>query len=270
MTRTTHPAVGPIVDALLTEVKAVLGKKLIGCYLYGSSVWGDFDWEISDLDLMAALSGDINERELLLLEKMHADFAGEHRQWDDRIEVQYISLDALKTFKWKVSTMAVISPGEPLHMVPANSDWLMNWYFVQEYGITLMGPCPETLIDPISQEEFIAAVREHALSWYEHVEATRNSRPYQSYAILTMCRALYTLRFKEQVSKRRAAAWAQAELPEYSWLIAQALKWREDYRNGDVVDEATYPITAEFVHCMVAKIRGISGDGNTQEARDRQ
>lgn len=237
------------------RVQNVLGKKLLGFYLYGSLVWGDFDYEISDIDLLAVLSSDVDETEFMKLEKMHKHFVKEFPEWDDRIEVQYFSKEGLKNFRVKPSSMVVISPGDPLHKVQAGVDWLLNWYFVQDYGIAILGPSPSTFIDPISNEEFISAVKEQALEWKEYVKRTISSRPYQSYAILTMCRTLYTLKNKEQVSKKKAAAWAKEQIQSYAWLIEEALKWRADYKNDALNHEETYPITVEFVSYVIDLLR---------------
>ena len=109
--------------------------------------------------------------------------------------------------------MSVISPGEPFHTIKADHNWLLNWYFVQDYGITLFGPPPRTFIDPISKDEFIRAVVHHAHQWPKSMPKTRHYRSYQSYAILTMCRSLYTYTHGEQVSKKQAAHWAQKGCP---------------------------------------------------------
>jgi predicted nucleotidyltransferase len=254
MNPTSYPSINILLQSLFTEIQEILGDKLVGLYVYGSLAWGDFDYEISDIDLLAAVSSEIKEDELQSLENMHARFAGRNKEWDNRIEVQYNSTDALKTFKIKPSKMAVLSPGEPLHIVEAGIQWLPNWYFVQDYGITLFGPAPNTFIEPISKEEFIEAIKEQALGWREYVKNTMHSRPYQGYAILTMCRALYTLNNGEQVSKIKAARWFKKEIPEYAWLIDNAIKWREDYRNENINHEETYLETAQFVHFVVDRI----------------
>jgi hypothetical protein len=55
------------------------------------------------------------------------------------------------------------------------------------------------------------------------------SREYQAFAVLTMCRALYTLQVGTVVSKPDAARWAQEALGEgWAGLIARALAWRHD------------------------------------------
>jgi hypothetical protein len=58
------------------------------------------------------------------------------------------------------------------------------------------------------------------------------SDEYQAYAILTMCRMLYTLEHGTIVSKPVAARWAQSAVdPHWTELIDRASKWR----HGDVM-----------------------------------
>lgn len=257
MNPTSYESINVILDSLLLKIQDVLEKKLLGFYLYGSLVWGDFDCGISDIDLLAVLSDDVDETEFVKLEKMHRDFTKEHKEWDDKIEVQYFSKEGLKSFRVKPGNMVVISPGDPLHKVQAGIEWLLNWYFVQDYGITLFGPCPSSFIQPISKEDFICAVKEQALGWREYVKRTISSRSYQSYAILTMCRALYSLKNKEQVSKKEAAVWAKEEIQSYAWLIEDALKWRADNENDTINHETTYQFTVEFVNYVIDLIEKI-------------
>lgn len=254
MNATTYSDINHLLDSLLASIRAALGSKLVGLYLYGSLVWGDFDYDISDIDLMAATAGDIDEKEFALLEAIHNDFARNNPVWDNRLEIAYISTQALRTFKTQSSSIAIISPGEPFHLKEAGRDWLINWYVVQEKGLTLYGPAPQTLIEPISKEEFLQAVKAQAAAWREYVIHTRSSRPYQGYAILTLCRALYAYENGEQVSKQQAALWAQQRLPGWAPLIRDALKWRQDYRNKPVDPAATYPQTVKFVEFVIDQI----------------
>jgi predicted nucleotidyltransferase len=254
MQLTSFGDVNILLVSLLGEIRTILGEKLIGLYLFGSLVWGDFDHEISDIDLLAAISDDLNSAQHTELKSMHDNFALQHPHWDNRIEVQYLSRKGLKAFKTQKSKMSVISPGEPFHEVEAGKEWLMNWYFVQEYGLTLFGRAPESLIEPISDDEFIQAVKEHALSWRENSVNAKESRAYQSYAVLTLCRALYSINFHVQVSKRIAAEWAKGKLPEWAHLIENAMLWRADWRNTDTHPEASYPEVVEFVNFVTDQI----------------
>ena len=252
MSPTPYPEINQLLAALLSEMQKNLGDNLIGLYLYGSLVWGDFDEDISDIDMLAATASTIDEDEFSRLQHMHDEFARQHAAWRDRIEVHYFSLHGLKTFKTKVNPMANISPGEPFHMIQADKLWLMNWYFVQEYGVTLFGPPPHTLIDPITKDEFLQAVRDQAVFWREHLIQTKDSPPFQSYAILTLCRALYTHQHGEQTSKKQAALWAAQQFPAWAELIQNALLWRKDPPHS----QARFPETAAFVHFMIDQIIG--------------
>jgi hypothetical protein len=247
---TPYADINSLLAELLTGMQAVLGTKLVALYLYGSLVTGDFDHEVSDIDLLAATASDIDDNEFAALQTMHHDFAARHREWDDRIEVAYLSVAALKTFRSQVSKIAVISPGEPFHFKEAGKDWLMNWYVVREKGVVLFGPSTRELIAPITKNELLQAVREHAQAWREWVQRAR-ARKAQAYAILTACRALYTLRNGESVSKKRAAIWATQELPEWSSLIQAALVWRATLHDENVDHNATLPETRRFVHTIL-------------------
>src|SRR5215213_3671111 len=188
---TADTEINELLDSLLAQIQAVLDQKLVGVYLFGSLVWGDFDPESSDIDLLVATASDIDDQEFGDLDQMQLGFVEKHKRWEGRIEIIYLSTAALQTFKSHSYKRAVISPGEPFHFKESDPGWLMNWYMVQEQGRTLFGPDPSTLIDPISKQEFIQTVKQHAARWGEWVNDAHN-RPSQAYAILTMCRALYT------------------------------------------------------------------------------
>ncbi len=252
-----HPTpfddINALLEQLVSNIHIILGDRLIGVYLFGSLVTGDFDRGSSDIDLLAATSADIDEREFEALLAMHNDFADKHKYWAGRIEVLYFSVMGLKTFRTQRSQIAVISPGEPFHIKDAGNDWLINWYTVREKGVVLYGPPQETLIAPISKEEYISWVRRYVEAWREYIDESR-ARPSQAYAILTMCRALYAVTYGEQVSKKQAALWAQQKLPEWSTLIQNALQWRENWRDENVDHDATFAETKIFVYVMIDKI----------------
>lgn len=251
-----YPDIDGLLKDLLHQIRHVLDEKLVGLYLYGSLVTGDFDRGVSDFDLLAATTTDIDAGEFDRLQGLHLDFVNNHPAWDNRVEIAYLSVAGLKTFKTKVSRMAVISPGEPFHFKDAGKAWLLNWWQVRERGLALYGPEPKTLIEPISREEFLNTVREHAQHWREWVQDSRR-RKSQSYAILTMCRVLYAAKNDEQVSKRQAALWAQDRFPEQARLIEQALEWREAEEDNEIDHEATFSETERFVYSMIDQVETV-------------
>ena len=243
-----------LLGRLTDEIRRSLNGSLVGLYLYGSLVTGDFEKESSDVDLLAVVNSDIEGETFDRLDRMHERFVDNHPEWEDRIEVAYLSAPALWKFKTESNSMAVVSPGEPFHMKPAGREWLMNWYTVRETGLTLCGPPPHTLIPEISKVEFVEAAREHAKYWQEWVNDMRTPGS-QAYAVLTMCRALYTSTHGEQVSKKRAAVWAKAHLPQWSALIERSWSRRSDRRDENTEEEEFHE-TVRFVHDVAGRVSG--------------
>lgn len=252
MQPTPYPDVNKALYRLLRGMQAILGERLVGLYLFGSLVMGDFDTDTSDIDLLAAIQSDLTEIEFEALDKLHQAVVAADNQWDNRLEIDYFSLHGLRTFRTETSKMGIISPGEPFHIIDSGIDRLLNWYIVRENGKALYGPPPNTLIDPISKTEFIDVIKLHMREWRAYINEMV-TRPSQAYAILTMCRGLYALTYGEQTSKLKAAQWAAEQMPEWAVLIHNALIWRKNARDPNMDHEATRAETHRFVHLMLDK-----------------
>jgi len=202
-----------LLEALISGINGVLGDDLIAVWLFGSSVTGGFDPGISDIDLVALTSPTIEAVDLPGLEQMHQRLVDRYPDWEDRIEVVYVSREALESFRTSVGGLAVISPGEPFHVRDDPlSDWLQSWYLVRETGVSLYGPSPAAIVPPIPITEFVAAIARYSgeLPNRRRDDATGGS---VAYAVLTMCRALQTIELGTIGSKQEAASWARGQLP---------------------------------------------------------
>lgn len=249
-----HSSASILLHRLLPRLRTILGAKLVGVYLFGSLVMGDFD-DISDIDLLVALTDDLTDAEFAALDAMQRSLTADERwgqQWEDRIELLYLSVVGLQTFRTQRNPIAVISPGESFHRTDAGADWLLNWYIVRERGLTLIGTPPQTIIPPISRAEYVQNVRDYVAAKRDIDDAT--TRPGQAYVILTLCRALYTVTYGEPLSKRKAAAWAAEQLPEWAETIENALLWREQWKDRNVDPAATLENTRRFAQFMTEKI----------------
>lgn len=252
----SDPQIAALLDDLLRHIRLTLGDRLLGLYLYGSQVTGDFDPLISDLDLLAVLRQRADRWAVAVLGSMHRAFVERYPAWADRIEVQYVAAHDLQTFKSHPIGMAVISPGEPLHLIAAGANWTVNWYMVQERGRTLFGPPPDRWIEPIEHAEFVATIGRHMRQWRRWIVELPRRPGALAYAILTMCRGLYTVTCGQQVPKRQAARWAQRELPEWAALIERALVWRCAQPPDPPDLDAVYIQTVRFVRAVIDRIDG--------------
>ena len=260
MTDTGYDEVTEIIDELLAGLRINLRDELIGLYLYGSLVTGDFDEAVSDIDLLVVVHHEINDDEYALLDRMHRHLPLDHPKWDNRIDVQYWSTKALSSFRTEPCVINVISPGEPFHRRTADTDWLINWSIVCEQGRTLTGPPPDTLIAPISKEQYKQTVYSHVVHWANWLDDSTDV-PGQSYAILTLCRALYSLQYGVQASKLAASERVIQTWPQWRDIIERARKWRvqavEDTIEADAAD--VLPDTLRFVEFATAQADTIYG-----------
>jgi hypothetical protein len=252
-----YPAAAHILAELLRAIQAVLGEKLAAFYVYGSFATGDFTEGISDLDTTAVLKEELDEEDLAKLAAMHADFASRHPAWRDRIETQYVSVSALRNFCTVRHPMANISPGEPFHLIEGGAEWLSNWWMIRVHGITLYGAPPTEVIPPIADEEFFDVIASYVR------EAPEWALPYtapgsQAYTILTMCRALFTLRHRRHTSKQAAAIWAREAYPQWADLIDKAVYWRENSATTQDDPAAFFPRTLAFVDFAVKEAAHIT------------
>jgi hypothetical protein len=78
---------------------------------------------------------------------------------------------------------------------------------------------------------------------------------YQTYAVLTMCRVLYTMEWGAVVSKPVAAQWAFSQ-PEiagrWSGLIERALAWSDPSQEAEVVE------TQALIACTLQRSESLA------------
>ncbi len=258
MPPTEFPRVNALLEWLLPAWQATLADNLIGVYLHGSLVSGDYDDALSDIDLVTVLERDPTEADIERLRPLHADLVARFPHWDDRVEVAYISRRALGVFQTEVSPIGIISPGEPLHRVQAGIDWLMNWYRIREGGVILLGPSPADFIPPISFADYVACVRDHLLGWRGYNPPVDTHHGSLAYVVLTMCRGLRTVQEGVAGSKVQAAAWAKAAFPEWAGLIEQALVWRSRMHEYGVYANLPVEDVARFVAFVLGQIEGMN------------
>jgi Domain of unknown function (DUF4111)/Nucleotidyltransferase domain len=231
----TGEALPPIVHAVRDAIADTAGGSLVGLYVYGSLATGDFEPDISDVDLIAVLTETPDEPLVERLEAMHERLARANPGWDDRIEVDYVSREGLANCRTRSTTITRISPGEPMHLLDAGRDFLLDRFPARRDGIALIGPPIDVVIPEIPEGEYLDEVREYLAGFLDRLDEA--SPGWRSYAILTMCRGLYTLRSHERLSKRDAAMRARGEFPRWSHVIDWAVAWRDGPQaSTDMVD----------------------------------
>ena len=242
--------VNTILQELLESIRSILGGHFIGMYLDGSIASGDFDQD-SDIDFAVVTDEDIAGDLFLALQAMHDRIATLDSVWAIRLEGSYISQHAIRRYDPEHALHPNIEwgSGERLKMVVHDHWWTIHRYILRERGITLAGPSPETLIDPVTPADLRQAMLPILNSWganiLDHPQLIQ-SHGYQSYAVLTVCRIQYTLQLGEVASKTKAASWAKENLEEkWSGLIDRAVIGRHQWQLP--VDPEDAILTLDFI-----------------------
>ena len=250
-----HPPAWPI-EPLVSDIRAVLGNELVGLYLYGSAVSGDFDEDVSDIDLVAVTRPDVSAIEIAALERMHIDFADRHPAWRDRLEVVYIGQATLRSFR-RGGELAVISPGESLHVRDGADLWLQNWYLVRETGIALFGAAAVSVLPRVTQSEFLAATARYADEVRQRDLGAMSPKD-RAYTVLTMCRAFRTLQTRSHCSKQEGAAWTRALMPEWASIIDAALACRLSRGTIGFDDEPSRAVAEALIQRLGQEIAALA------------
>ncbi len=254
---TAHDDVNALLRALLAGVRAALGEQLVAMYLEGSLALGDFDPASSDVDFVVAtrdgLPPDVVER----LRAMHDALGASGLPYARRIEGAYIPCADLRRYDPAHARHPTIGTDWEFQIAWFDESWVLKRSILRERGVVVWGPPPATLIDPVSADELRAAVRSQLGDVWERRATDREwlrEREYQAFSILTLCRALHTLRHATLASKPRAAAWTSAAYPHWQPPIAWALAHRSDH---SAADEAETTATMAFLRAALDEARSL-------------
>ncbi|WP_337312407.1 aminoglycoside adenylyltransferase domain-containing protein [Candidatus Aeolococcus gillhamiae] len=121
------------------------------------------------------------------------------------------------------------------------------------------GPAVETLIPEIPREEYVAAVGRYLTEYMKPV-TQQSSLASQAYAVLSACRALYTVKSDADLSKLKAAEQAKKDFPHWRRVINDALEWRSHQWQSPTAETASIamkmaPRSRAFVSDMAGFVR---------------
>jgi hypothetical protein len=230
-----YEEVNVVLLALRDEARAVLGKRFVGLYLYGSLSSGDFNIHSSDIDFLVITEGYLPEKMVTALEALHVRLWASDMRWAAKLEGSYLPKACLRRYNPADGPFPCVNEGK-FYLARHGSDWVIQRHVLRENGVAVAGPGIRPMIDPVSPDEIRGAVRGIMDEWWRPMlddPSFLTRRDYQAYATLTMCRALHALQYGTVVSKPVAARWAQHEFGQWAGLIERALVWPE----GEQTDE---------------------------------
>jgi hypothetical protein len=190
-------------------------------YLYGSLSSGDFDPETSDIDFLVVTAETLPDEIIAEMEAMHNKTWATSLKRAGELEGSYIPKDLIRRHDPDGAPCPTVNEGK-FFLDKRGSDWIIQRHVVREYGVTVEGPDPKTLIDFVSPDDIRGAVLGVLEEWWfpmledpswllEHESA------YCAFAVITMCRALHALKHGTVTSKPKAIQWMRDEI-DSAWL----------------------------------------------------
>jgi predicted nucleotidyltransferase len=254
---TSFPALNELLRELVSSAEAILGENFGGAYLQGSFAVGDAD-EYSDVDFIMVTHGELGDEQVAALQAMHARLYALDVPWAQHLEGSYVPKDALRRVDLSRAPFLYLDNGASELIRDNHCNTAVVRWSLREHGLTLAGPEPKTLVEPVTADQLRAEVRANLDEWADWAKTPPTSRWKQPYLVISFCRRLHTLSFGTVASKREAGEWARDALAdEWRPLIQRALDDRPDpwERVHQPADPELVAQTIAFVDYAVRLLR---------------
>ena len=241
-----------VLARLAADLVKVLGGELLSLAPHGSWALGDFNPDRSDIDVLVVLATDPTAATQAALHEMHARLATDLPEWDGRVEVEYVSVEAITAVVQGTDEshpLISVGGGDPFHEDQASRRYLLNWAAALQADRPLAGAAPSTVLPAIERRLVHQVVLEHVRAsarWMAEVQHPRAGD--QAYTVLTLCRAAEAVATGRQLSKLAAARVGRSRFPEWSALIDWAQDWW--YNGGSDQDDGRADEMRRFVDAV--------------------
>jgi hypothetical protein len=192
-------------EQLVTRLSWVLDELLIGVYVIGGVVFGEYRSESSDLDVYAIVQSPLEHDQKLAVAKCCS-----HRMLPcpaRRLELVVISAQAARrpgaAPQWELNLNTGARQLEHVALDPGDEP--SHWFVVDlavahQHGVALLGPPAHKLIGT-PQAGDVRTAQAESVAWYAHNDLREDT-------VAAACRAWYWLETGRFASKREAWRWA--------------------------------------------------------------
>jgi aminoglycoside adenylyltransferase-like protein/nucleotidyltransferase-like protein len=219
---TPYDDLDTVLGVLVAGVRQALGGTFIGAYLQGSFAVGDFD-EHSDVDFVVVMNEELSDSQVEALQVLHARVYDLESEWAKHLEGSYFPAAVLRDATRRGTPLWYLDHGSRSLVRSDHCNTIVVRQVVRETGVTLAGPDPATLVDPIPVAVLRDEIRATMLGWGREILANPDpwaNRFYQGYIVLNYARMLHDLVVGRPGSKRAGAEWAKETFgPQWADLI---------------------------------------------------
>jgi predicted nucleotidyltransferase len=256
---TPYPELNRVLRDLVESVEAVLSTNFVGAYLQGSFAVGNFDLH-SDVDFIIVVAEELTSSQVHSLQAVHERIYGLDIPWAQHLEGSYFPKEILRDHTRQGGLLWYLDHGSRSLIQSAHCNTVLVRWVVREQGVTLAGPAPAQLVDPIPVEALREHIRATIHDWGQEIVShpdPYNNRFYRGFIVLNYCRMLHDLHRGAPGSKLAGAEWAKANLdPCWRGLIDRAWNGRPNpaVSSREPADPHDFQATLDFIHCCRNKV----------------
>ncbi|MGH7608454.1 MAG: nucleotidyltransferase domain-containing protein [Candidatus Dormibacteria bacterium] len=204
---------------------AAAGPGLVGVYLHGSAVLGDFEAEASDVDILVVVQDGIAESSVQVLARI---VAAQVVTPGSGLEVSVVEESSCRRpsppwpYKVHITTSSVETRTTWPEPGAGDSDLSLHYAVTRQAGWAAYGPLPTDVVGEVGRHLVAAQLAGELLWAVDHAS--------ESYAVLNTCRALRWSAEGTFCSKTAGGTWALSRDLEPA-LVEKALAARRTHRN---------------------------------------
>lgn len=253
---TPYPELNAVLQDLVDSVQDISGTNFVGAYLQGSFAVGNFDIH-SDVDFIIVVREEPSEEQVQALQVMHERIYCLDISWAQHLEGSYFPKETLRDCDHSGKPLWYLDHGSRSLIKANHCNTVVVRWVVRENGVTLAGPPPATLIDPIPVERLRKEIMATITGWGQEIIANPspfNNRFYQAFIVLNFCRMLHDLQTGFLGSKLAGAEWAKANLdPAWHGLIDRTWAGRPNPAVSvrQLADPKDFEDTLKFVQYVI-------------------
>jgi len=238
--RRRRPAeAGALLNDIAYNIPLILGRNLVGVYLYGSITHSSFSPQRSDIDCIVVTRQCVSEDQFRRLSGW-LDGMTKSNPWTTRLQLSFLVKARLLTSSHPSNAKHDCCLYQFGILKRCGSDGNpIIWLDHLRRGKVLVGPPAKSFLPEITEGMLTAALKREL--GYLREELTnpesewRDVPMYRAYATLTICRILYTQAKRTVVSKPMATRWVINTFPNCPRkIIEQALRYNETGREVQI------------------------------------
>ena len=219
-----------ISEQVTNSVQPVLKTNLIGIYLTGSAVLGDWHYGKSDMDLTVVVNDALSKKEIASMEEQIKKWEAQNPSV--KFEIQYVPFAILGKNLEEVEP--ILSYQDRKHSMSYSGFHAVTWYTLKKHGIVLCGRPVDQLNLKTAEDELLAYVYNNVNTYWTTWTASA-ARMFSTKGILSftdwavewcvcgLSRMYYTLQEKDITSKSGAVEYMLNKSPyEYQKILKEA------------------------------------------------